>query len=457
MLLTIATTHQPATDLGYLLHKNPARTQVKALGFGTAHVVYPEADDRRCEAALYVEVDTVKLVRGKGQDFALAQYVNDRPYVASSFLSVAIAQVYGSALGGRCKEREQLADIAIPLTARLPAVVCRGGESLLRGLFEPLGYAIEARRLPLDPAVPGWGESSIFDVTLSQTVRLSALLEHLYVLLPAMDERKHYFVGADEVDKLLRRGGDWLRDHPLRDDVARRYLKRRSSLVKAAIERLGGGDGDEAGEVEERIERPVSLNEKRMIAAEEEVMAGSPGRVLDLGCGEGNLLRRLVKHRDVREIVGVDASTLTLERAETRLKLDRRPDERVRLIQGAATYRDDRLRGFDACALIEVIEHIEPERLPAVEDAVFAHARPRRVVVSTPNAEHNVRFETLPAGTMRHGDHRFEWTRAEFRGWCDGVADRNGYRVRYRPIGDDDPEVGPPTQMAVFEMDGGAA
>ncbi|MGH2560006.1 MAG: 3' terminal RNA ribose 2'-O-methyltransferase Hen1, partial [Thermomicrobiales bacterium] len=138
MLLTITTTHQPATDLGYLLHKNPGRFQSFDLSFGRAHVFYPEATAARCIAALLLDVDPVGLVRRKGPDggMALAQYVNDRPYVASSFLSVAIGDVFGTALGGRSRERPDLVERPLPLRAKLAVVPCRGGEGLLRGLFE---------------------------------------------------------------------------------------------------------------------------------------------------------------------------------------------------------------------------------------------------------------------------------------------------------------------------------
>ena len=155
----------------------------------------------------------------------MGQYVNDRPYAAGSFLSVAVAQVYGSALGGRCKERPALAEAPLPLTAAVHGLPGRGGETLIRNLFEPLGYAVSAREIPLDPAFPEWGAGRYFDVTLTATTRLCDLLGHLYVLMPVLDDQKHYFVGEEEVDKLLRHGAGWLADHPLRDEITRRYLR----------------------------------------------------------------------------------------------------------------------------------------------------------------------------------------------------------------------------------------
>ncbi|HLL90687.1 MAG TPA: 3' terminal RNA ribose 2'-O-methyltransferase Hen1, partial [Tepidisphaeraceae bacterium] len=242
MLLTLTTTHAPATDLGYLLHKNPARPQAFNLAFGTAHVFYPEASPARCTAALLLDIDPVGLVRNRrgpaGEGFALEQYVNDRPYAASSFLSVAISQVFGSALAGNSKDRPELTKTPIPLVARLAVVPCRGGEAVLRGLFEPLGYAVSAVHHPLDEQFPEWGEGPYFTVELSATVTLHDLLTHLYVLVPVLDNDKHYFIGDDEVDKLLRHGEGWLSAHPMREQIVRRYLKHRKHLADVALARL---------------------------------------------------------------------------------------------------------------------------------------------------------------------------------------------------------------------------
>jgi 3' terminal RNA ribose 2'-O-methyltransferase Hen1 len=464
MLLTIATTHNPATDLGYLLHKNPAKLQEFELSFGKAHVFYPEATAERCTAALLLDVDPVGLVRGRkgpaGEGFALEQYVSDRPYAASSFLSVAIAQVFGSALAGRSKGRQELADAPLPLSARVAALPCRGGEGFLRSLFEPLGYEVTASRLPLDRRFPAWGESAYFNVELSARCRLSELLTHLYVLVPVLDDDKHYWVGEAEVEKLLRQGEGWLASHPQKEAIAYRYLKHRRSLMRQTLARLVEEDqldpDEEAaahGQQEETLEKRISLNEERLGSVVAVLKASGAKRVLDLGCGEGKLLKALLAEKQFEEITGVDVSTRTLERAAERLRLEQLAEkqrERIRLIQGGLTYRDKRLQGKDAAAVVEVIEHLDPPRLDAFARALFECARPRTVVLTTPNAEYNVRFESLPAGTLRHKDHRFEWTRSEFQKWSEDTARRFGYGVRLAPIGLNDPEVGSPTQMAIF-------
>ncbi len=466
MLLTISTTYEPATDLGYLLHKNPARAQSVELSFGRAHIVYPEADAWRCTVALVLDVDPVGLVRGRrgpdGDGGLLAQYVNDRPYAASSFLSVAIAQAFGTAMAGRSKERPELAAKTIPLEARLTAVPCRGGEELLRRLFEPLGYSVETAPHALDPTFPEWGESRYYNVTLAAVKRLSELLSHIYVLVPVLDGEKHYWVGDAEVEKLVRVGEGWLATHPERELIARRYLKHRHSLVRDAIARLvteeegaqEAASDEAAGNAEEEwLERPGSLNEQRLATVLGALRASGATSVVDLGCGEGRLLRELLGDRSFQRIVGMDVSYRALEIAASRLHLDRLPPmqrQRIELLHGSLMYRDQRLSGFDAASAVEVIEHLDPPRLAAFERVLFEYARPGTVVLTTPNAEYNVRWPTLPAGDFRHRDHRFEWTRAEFQAWATRVAERFGYAVRFAPVGPVDPEVGSPTQMGLF-------
>jgi len=465
MLLTITTTYMPATDLGYLLMKNPARAQSFDLAFGQAHVFYPEATEDRCTAALVLDVDPVGLVRGrKGPDqFVFEQYVNDRPYVASSFLSVALAQVYGSALNGKSKDRPDLVNTLLPLQATLFAVPCRGGEELLRRLWEPLGYTVNVVQHPLDPTFLDWGMSRVFTVTLEATTRLQDLLGHVYVLVPVLDDEKHYWFGEDEVEKLLRRGEGWLPQHPASDLIVNRYLRRRKHLTRVALERLLVGDANDpdsaepAQEQEAVTEERVSLHDQRLAAAVVVLRASGARRVLDLGCGEGKLLRLLLQDRQFEQIVGMDVAYRVLEIAQERLRLDQLPAkqrERMTLLHGSLIYRDERLHGYDAAAVVEVIEHLDPARLRAFERVVWEFAKPGTVVVTTPNREYNSKWASLPAGTVRHQDHRFEWTRAEFEAWANGVAERHGYSVCFQPIGPEDAELGAPTQMAVFSNNG---
>ena len=453
MLLTVTTTHVPATDLGYLLVKHPDRVHAFDVSTGTAHVLFPEAGEQRCTAALVLDVDPLRL-KGRPDAFVLGRYVNDRPYAASSLLAAALSRVFRTALRGDSKDRPELAGTAIPLEIRVPVVRCRGGAALAGALFAPLGWQVSAAVLPLDPdpASPLAGDSRYVDLTLTGTLRLADALNHLYVLLPVLDDAKHYWVAPDEIEKLLRAGEGWLADHPERHLIIRRYLAHRRALADSALALL---PVDEAGEPDSVDEEPAEKKRPLNALRREAVLAAVAGtgatRVLDLGCGPGALLGDLVKDRRYTEIVGTDVSSRALETAARRLRLDRLPErqrDRVKVWQSALTYRDDRLRGFDAAVLMEVIEHLDPERLPALEAAVFGHARPGAVVVTTPNVEFNARYEGLTG--MRHPDHRFEWTRAQFQDWAQRVAAAHGYAVEFRGVGEDDPDLGAPTQLALF-------
>jgi 2-polyprenyl-3-methyl-5-hydroxy-6-metoxy-1,4-benzoquinol methylase len=500
VLLTLTTTTEPATDLGFLLHKHPDRAQTFPVAAGAAHVFYPRAEPQECTAALLLEVDPITLVRGRSeaQAFTLGQYVNDRPYAAGSMLAVALAAVFSSAMKGRCTARPELVARPIPLTVQVPTLPCGGGAELVERLFAPLGWQVTATPVPLDPRFPEWGDSRYLDTTLTGELRLADALTHLYVLLPVLDGAKHYWVDADEVDKLLRAGGDWLAAHPERELITKRYLAHRGSYVRTALERLAEADDTEVEALDNALEapvvqpecqpggrqaggaggvgkqshfhdttrhesgfadvpdRPASLAAQRRGSVLAVLRAAGARRVLDLGCGGGALLRDLLADPQFTEILGVDVSAGALEAAARRLRLDRLPErqgERIALRQSALTYADASLAGYDAAVLMEVIEHVDEVRLPALEHAVLGVARPRTLVVTTPNVEYNVRFETLEPGRFRHTDHRFEWTRAQFRAWADAAAQRHGYGLRFLPVGPDDPDVGPPTQLAVFERE----
>ena len=464
MLLTLSTTHAPARDLGFLLHKHPDRVQQFPQSFGTATVFYPEATDERCTAALVLEVDPIRLARRRGRspDFSLGQYVNDRPYAASSLLGVTLADVFSTARAGRCDSHQELADGPIPLEVTVPVLPCRDGPAQAHRVFEPLGWEVVAEPIALDEGFAEWGDSRYVSLRLTGSVRLADALNQLHVLLPVLDDSKHYWQGSDEVDKLIRSGGSWLVAHPEREWITRRYLGRRTSLTRAALTRLAelGDDADEALEPpdDEEAAQPeearVPLNRQRHEAVLATLRELQVSRVVDLGCGTGQFLRALLDDPAYTEVTGVDVSAHSLEIAARRLRLDDMGDRqrsRVQLFQGSLTYRDERFAGYDAAVLMEVVEHVDPPRLPALVDVVFGQARPGAVLVTTPNLEYNVRYEGLSG--LRHPDHRFEWTRAEFAAWCEDVATAHGYAVEVRGIGEEDAGptgVGSPTQLGVF-------
>ena len=461
MLLNITTTHKPANDLGYLLHKHPAKLQSIDLSIGKAHIFYPENSDERTTASLLLDIDPIDMVRGgrnlSGKGFSLGQYVNDRPYVASSFMSVAIAKAFSTAMNGKCSKKPELVNIKMPFEVEISVLPApKGGEILIRKMFEPLGYSVELKRHILDDKFVNWGDSKYFTLKLSHTITLQELLSHLYVMIPALDNDKHYYVSQNEIEKLLEKGKGWLADHPEKEQITKRYLFNLHSLSRQALERLK--DNDESDELQEEdseaAKKKETLHQQRLKLVLEKLKESGANSVLDLGCGEGKLIRMLLKEKQFSNISGMDVSYQELTKCKDRLHWDEmapRQKERINLFLGALTYKDKRLEGFDAAAIVEVIEHMDENRLKSFERVVFEFAKPKTVILTTPNGEYNVFFENMEAGTMRHTDHRFEWSRTEFETWAKQVAETNNYNVQFLPIGEEDKKVGVPSQMAIFE------
>jgi 3' terminal RNA ribose 2'-O-methyltransferase Hen1 len=466
MLFTITYTGENPTDLGYLLHKNPARPQTADLSFGRVHVFYPETGPGRCTAAMLLDMDPLDLVRGRGGLGGIFDYVNDRPYVCSSFMCTALSGVYGTAMSGRCGKKQELADTPLDLSASLFMLPCRGGVILPELLFEPLGYEVQVEESALlDEQFPEWGSGPYINLTIRGKVRLRDLLNHIYVLIPVFDRQKHYWIGEAEVDKLLDHGKGWLEDHPEKALITGRYFKNLRSLARTALDRLDNGEGaaeafspgkDELpgfavniNDEPETASRP-RLNTLRLEAVFNAIKKSGARSVIDLGCGEGNLLRLLINEKTFTRVTGVDVSRTALEHAGEKLKIDRLPEvqqKRVSLFQGSVSYRDKRFRAYDAAALVEVIEHLDEDRLDTLEAVILGDARPGTLVITTPNIEYN---EIYGMSRFRHGDHRFEWNRARFQSWAGEAARRYGYEVSFEGIGEADEKLGAPTQMAVF-------
>lgn len=362
-----------------------------------------------------------------------------------------------TAMTGISKERQQLADSDLLLEAAVAPLPMRGGEDLVRQLFEPLGWTVDLT--PIENVGSDANGSRYCHLKLSGSAKLGNLLNHLYVLIPVMDDAKHYWVGEAEVDKLLSSGEGWLENHPAKNLIVRRYLRNRAVLTRAALERLAPETASEALPPEARVtpeealEAPVRLNDLRLDAVVDAIRASGGTVIADLGCGEGKLLYRLVRERWVHKLFGLDPAVRELEWAAKRLKLNEfggPPEGRVTLLHGSLTYRDSRWAEAEVAVLVEVIEHVDEDRLPLIERIVFGETAPRTVIVTTPNADYNALFPKLEVGAFRHPDHRFEWGRAEFQAWAAKIGQAYDYTAAISGIGAEDPVLGSPTQMAVF-------
>ncbi|MFV0407528.1 MAG: 3' terminal RNA ribose 2'-O-methyltransferase Hen1 [Propioniciclava sp.] len=460
MLLTLTLTGPHADRLGYLLHKHPDRVQTFSLAVGQATVFYPESTPERSTAALLLEVDPIGMVKRRGRNgLTLTDYVTDRPYAASSFFAVALGRVFSTALNGRCDAAPDLPAADLPWEIRIPALPAAAlgegsGATMVRRLFEPLGWTTQLGEIPFGPE-GAWGVAPYVNATLSGTMRLADALSHVYVLLPVLDDAKHYWVGPDEVTKLIRRGGDWLATHPEQDLITRRYLRSQRDYVADATDRLSALEDSSVTAEEPPDPALAPLKVQRRSAVVAILHEVGAHRVVDLGCGEGYVLAALLPDPSITELVGADVAPRALQRAERRLNLDRLPDQqraKLTLRQSAVTYRDDHITGFDAILLVEVIEHLDPDRIDALERNLFGTAQPQHLIVTTPNREYNQVYG-MAEQELRHPDHRFEWTRAEFQAWAHRVGATHGYAVDIRPVGAADPDAGSPTQLALFSRE----
>ena len=465
MLITL-TCHAPAAaEIGYLLGKHPQSVFEREFSAGKVWVFYPELAEDHLTVAMLTEIDPVGLVRGPANSATLDQYVNDRPYVPSSLTSVALKVAFSTAMNAKAQTHAERYAERMHWQVTLPAVACDAGESMITRLFAPLGYTVTTTRLPLDPTFPAWGQADLYTVLLEGEQTVPDLFSHLYVLLPVLDNSKHYYIDSAETEKLLENGGAWLAAHPARDLIARRYLRYKRQLIDQALARLAESEGANPVEVEveteemlekkqEQAEKAPGLHEQRLNAVMAAIREAGARSLADLGSGEGKLLRLALKERSIERMLGMDVSSQALAIASRRLHLDRMPPlerKRIELVHGSLLYRDRRLEGFDVAALVEVIEHLDAPRLGAMERVVFEHARPRRVIVTTPNREYNVRWEDVGERRLRHVDHRFEWSRAECQAWAERVAATYRYRFSRQELGPADPELGAPSQLVIFD------
>lgn len=464
MLLTITSEGDNSQDLSYLLHKNPDKVQMFNITGGKAHVFYPEYSKKKTTVALLLDIDTIEIIRNirlPDNGFMLKNYINDRPYVASSFTSHAISEVFSSALNGKCKLKPELVELEMDFEININVLKIKGGNSAwINKIFEPLGYKVEFKRHFLNENFTQWGESNYYSVKLKNNITLQKLLSQLYVLLPVFDYEKHYFISTNEIDKLLDKGKEWLSGHPEKDIITKRYLNNLKKYYNPALERLNENNNEDLykEEIENindvEVEKKLSLNKQRLKTVFDKVKDSGYTSIMDLGCGEGKLLKMLLKDSKFSKITGMDVSYSELQKAKDNLyyeELSDKQKERLTLIQGSLLYKDERLKNHEVATVIEVIEHLELFSLKYLEKVLFSYLKPNMIIITTPNSEYNQKYENLENELFRHHDHRFEWSRKEFYDWLKNIQNEYKYNFEVFEIGESDNLLGSPTQMAVLK------
>lgn len=461
MLLTIRYEGENSNVFSYLLHKQPERVQTFSLPFGKAHLFYTENLEEKSTIALLLDVDSNDLMSKKmldKRDPYMDPYINDRPYVASSLLSAAMAKVFCSALGGNDKVYPELVNQKHSFTVSVSVIRSRGGEQNIRQIFEPLGYEVEIKGQLLDDQFPEWGESPYYHLVLRGSVRLKDLLTQLYICLPALDRWKHYFVSENELQKLLQKGGDWLPTHPMRDFIIKGYLSHQKNLAKKAIHLLKDGSRIIPNPKQKKIETKFSVTKPKISNKYTEIKIKSVikkikelgvTKIIDLGCGNGKLIKQLVKNQKLTVIKGMDHSNRSLKEARDRLNLP--AQKQVRLFLGSLLYQDPRTKGMDLAILLEIMDHVDEESLPFLETNLFAYMGVEYLIITVRNAEYNGLGNEVDQGTARYSQIQIKWTRKELEAWVEGIKSRYPYQAEIIPIGKEHSEIGSPIQMVVFK------
>lgn len=449
MLLTLRVTGPHAADLQVLLDKSPDKLHSTSLPLGVVHVFFPEASPDAATVALLVNVDAVAWSSNESPaGFALAN---------AATLSAAIAHVFSMALAARSPARPDLVTAMLPIEVRLSSFAVSRGTDDARALFAPLGYDVEVTEDALVESSTTQEHLVRHSVRLTKLAPLYEVLSHMYVLGPIVDDHAADPVLTAEREALLLHAEGAARGHPLAERITQAYAMRRTSETSAAVERLLVADSLGAPTNADATNVPTLLDDARIDAIVYELREVAAQSVVDLGCGDGKLLARLVREKALTRIVGLDVSYRLLDAASARMKLDRRgtkKSERLELLHGSLFYADSRLRGFDAAVLADVLQHVAADRLGDIEHVVFHDAQPKTIIVmmngsgvwgagsrrlpEAPNAQ-PAREQSAP--TDPHA-----WSTNQFDAWASGVSERCGYRVRLLSIGSSHL----PTRMAVF-------
>ncbi|WP_310831561.1 3' terminal RNA ribose 2'-O-methyltransferase Hen1 [Paenibacillus pedocola] len=472
MHLIIRATGTGAGMLSHLLAKNPNNLYDRTEKEARVRIVFTVSSEEETEAVIYVTPDPIELVKGDSSAHNdITQYINDREFVTSSLFCSYIRPALGTALNGKPKEA-YMPWVGKPLKLELTfgPVASNLPDRTLEELFTALGYEVQLERGDAEYSFALKTRSSARYIKLAGEQTLQTALQQLFVLIPALDDYKHYYISDDEVDKIRRYGAGWLEEHPQRSLILKRTLRFAGAIKQyeamAAKEKRSTAENSvdsedvpaavtvsgESAVTEMQEEPKIRLNDLRyaaIAAAVEELYAKAT--IVDFGSGEGKLSAKLSSVPGVREIKAVEPSAASQLRAMDRFaKLADKPGIIVPdPVTGSLFYFDESLRGKDVMILCEVIEHIDEYRLARVMENIFAEYAPKTLIVTTPNKDYNAVYE-MEQEELRHGDHRFEWGRKAFSVWCARWTETFDYTAELTGIGEGSVEFGYPTQMAIF-------
>jgi 3' terminal RNA ribose 2'-O-methyltransferase Hen1 len=445
MQLSIKVTGQGAGVVSHLISKNPHNLYERNEKGHTVRLVYTTSSEEETEFLLYVVPDPIELVRNSPDLYNITQYINDREFAVSSLFCSFIRTALGTALNGKPKEEyRSWVDHELQLELRFGPLASSLSDKQIQQLFEPLGY-----KIGID-----YGDFTVFKekstaryLTIKGTKTLQTSLRHVFVLIPVLDDYKHYFIDEREVEKLERYGEGWLEFHPLADLIIKRSLRFRDVIAKSNFKVSDEKDLN----FRNKAPSKPRLNDMRYEAIVKQVQSlTNKSTVIDMGAGEGKLSVQLGFIPGIQEILAVEPSQREHIRAKERFEKAKQIEGFLEpsLLWGSLFYTDDRLRNKDVMILCEVIEHINEDRLPGIMELIFRENRPRTFLITTPNQEYNAIYDL--GENMRHNDHRFEWSREEFQNRCQNWIANVPYSVVFAGIGEEQEPYGFPTQMAIF-------
>ncbi|WP_075619063.1 3' terminal RNA ribose 2'-O-methyltransferase Hen1 [Paenisporosarcina indica] len=444
MQLTIKATGENVKAISYLLSKNPDNVYERNHKGHLVRLFYSKFTETELEVTIFVTPDPIELIKSSSNSYDITHYINDREFAVSSIFCSFIRSALGTALNGQPKEEYiDWVNHLFPFEFEFGPVVSTISDEVLNELFEPIGYQVTITRPEIDYSFQMKEKSSVSYISLKGTKTLQDGLRQLFILIPVIDNYKHYFIDEKEIEKLERYGEGWLEAHPMRDMIYRQAL--RFKEVYSQVENTN---------LEEKIEEPsekIRLNDLRYERIVETVSLMKPKSIVDFGSGEGKLSVRLGFVTGVKEILAVEPSESATLKALRRFEKVTNKEGFVvpETLWGSLFYYDERLKGKDVMILCEVIEHIDEYRLPKVLDTILHDYQPGALIITTPNREYNMVYDM--DDHFRHNDHRFEWTRAEFYQWCNERNLRESYDLHFDGIGEEHETQGFPTQMCVFK------